>query len=62
MQKPKVKLTGLDSNTMVLLAACTRALKRAGQSAEADALVGLVFNSGTQDEAISHMAEFCEVS
>lgn len=60
--KPKVKLTGMNSNTMNLLAICNKALKKAGQTKEAEELSEKVFASKSPDEAIQNMMKYCDVS
>ncbi len=61
-QKPKAKVTGEDSNVMTTLSICTKALKRAGMPEKASELTTKVFNSGSYQEAISIMGEYCELS
>lgn len=61
MKKPIAKITGENSNTLVLLSICTKALKRDNQPEKAKELTERVFNSGSQKEAIDIMGEYCEL-
>jgi hypothetical protein len=61
MEKPKVQLTGVDSNVFNLLGRCTSALKKNGQKTEADELTKKVFAAGNYDEAIVLMMEYVDV-
>jgi hypothetical protein len=61
MEKPVVKLIGLDSNVFVLLGACTTALKRAGQREQADELIRKVMSAPSYDHALALMMEYCDV-
>jgi len=60
--KPKVKLSGKDSNIFNLLGICTLALKNAGLRDEAKELTNKVFASGSFDEALALMTEYCDVN
>jgi len=55
--KPVVKLP-IDGNIFGILGACTRALKRAGKSADAEKLSDRVFKSDSYDEALSICQEY----
>jgi hypothetical protein len=59
--KPQVQLTGTDGNVFALLGLCTRALRKAGQADQAKELAEKVMASGSYDEALALMAEYCEV-
>jgi len=60
--KPKVKLSNQDGNVFNLLGLCTSALKKAGQKDEAKELTTKVFSSGSYEDAISIMGEYCKIS
>ncbi len=60
--KPKVQLSGQDGNVFNLIGICTKALKRAGQIKEAEELSEKIFASGSYNEALQIMQEYCEVS
>lgn len=62
VKKPKVRLTGTDGNVFALLGLCSRALKAAGQAEQAKELQTKVFSSGSYDEALVLMTEYCDVS
>ena len=59
-QKPKVKLTSQNGNIFNLLGLCTRALKKVGMHAESLELTTKVFQSGSYEEALSIMDQYCE--
>jgi len=61
LNKPKVKLIGVNSNVFNLLGICTSALKKNGQVAEADELTKKVFAAGNYDAAIAIMMEYVDV-
>ena len=62
MKKPKVKLTGKDSNVFTLLNFCSFALIKAGQKEQADELSSKVFNANSYNEALNLFREYCDVS
>jgi hypothetical protein len=59
--KPKAKLIGQDSNVFNLVGIASQALRRAGKRDEAKAMTERVFASGSYDEALSIIMEYCEV-
>lgn len=59
--KPKVKLSGKDGNVFNLVGLCSRALKAAGLTEEAKEMTTKVFASGSYNEAICIMGEYCEI-
>jgi hypothetical protein len=62
VNKVKVQLIGQDSNVFNLLGLCMRAMKRAGQIAEAEELRRKVMNDcSSYDEALQAMMEACDV-
>jgi hypothetical protein len=61
MSKTKVKLTGTDGNVFALIGKCSAALKKDGKYAEAKEMVTRCFCTGSYDEALRIMMEYCEV-
>lgn len=61
VKKPKAKVIGQDGNVFVTLGICTSALKKAGQSDKSKELTNRVFSSGSYEEALSIMMEYCEL-
>lgn len=59
--KPKAKVTGENANVFNTLAICTLALKKAGQRDKITELTEKVFASGSYEEALSIMGEYCEL-
>ena len=59
-QKPKVQLVGQDGNVFNLLAICTRALKRAGQSEKAKELQDRVTSCDSYNKALVIMMEYVD--
>jgi hypothetical protein len=59
--KPSVVLAGEDSNVFNLMGICDKALRRAGTPDKAKEMSERVFNSGSYDEAIAIMSEYCNV-
>ncbi len=57
--KPVVRITGQNGNTLNLASICAIALKRNGMRKEADELSSRVFDCKSQDEAIKMFAEYC---
>lgn len=60
--KPAVRLSGTDGNVFFLAGKVTRALKNAGQRAQAEEFNKRLWACGSYDEALALMAEYCEVS
>jgi len=60
--KPKVKLTGQDDNVFNLIGIASKALKRAGQSENANKMTKECFDSGSYHEALSIIMNYCEVN
>ena len=61
MKKPIVKLIGTDGNVFALLGACTKALKRADQPAQARELAAKVLAAKSYDEALQLMMQYVDV-
>ena len=61
-RKPAVQLTGTDGNVFALSGLVSRALKRAGQEAEAKEFTSRLWECGSYDEALVLMGEYVEVS
>ena len=61
-EKPRVNLTGTDSNVFTLLGRCTKVLKTNGLRAEANELAGRVLDAGSYDEALQVMMQYVEAS
>jgi len=59
--KPKVKLTGQDGNVFNLVAICSKALKSNGQKDQIDQMKNRIVSSKSYDEALSIMADYCEI-
>lgn len=62
MEKPKAKVLGQDGNVFNLLAICSKSLKRAGQTDQAKEMTEKVFASGSYDEALQIMGQYCELN
>lgn len=60
MKKPTAKVIGRDGNIFVVLGTCMRALKDSGQKEESKEMAKRVFSSGSYEEALSIMMEYCE--
>lgn len=60
--KPEVKLSGKDGNVFNLIGLCSKALKKAGQTDEAEQMVGECFKAGSYDEALQIMMKYCDVN
>ena len=60
-EKPIVKITGDDSNVFFVLGKCTKALRREGQTEQAEKLTQEVFKSHSFEEAIAIMSQYCEL-
>ena len=61
-KKPKVKLSGKDGNVFNLIGICSAALKKEGYREQATEMAKKCFASGSYDEALSIMMEYCDVS
>lgn len=59
--KPTATITGEDGNIFNLLAICNKALKKAGQNAQAKEMSSRVFASGGYDKALEIMGGYCEL-
>lgn len=59
--KPIARVTGQDGNVFVTLGICTAALKKAGMPEKATELSNRIFSSGSYEEALSIMGEYCEL-
>ena len=61
IEKPKAQVLGQDGNVFNLVGICSKALKRAGQSEQANQMTQKVFASGSYDEALEIMGEYCDL-
>jgi hypothetical protein len=61
MSKPTAKVIGQDGNVFVTLGICSSALKKVGQHQESKEMTEKVFSSGSYDEALSIMMEYCDL-
>jgi hypothetical protein len=61
-QKPKCKLTETDGNIFALGARASRALRKAGQVAEAKAMQSRIIQSRSYEEALAMIADYVEIS
>ena len=61
IEKPKAQVTGQDGSVFNLIAICVKALKRAGQTEQANEMIKRVFASESYDEAIQIMHEYCHL-
>jgi len=61
-EKPVAKVLGEDSNVFNLTGICSKALKRANQSDNAKEMTNRIFSSGSYEEALSIMGEYCELT
>lgn len=59
--KPTVQLSGQDGNVFNLIAICSKALKRAGLEDQAKEMTNKAMNSGSYDEALQIMMQYCNV-
>jgi len=60
-EKPVAEVIGQDGNVFNLIGICSKALKRAGQPDKAKEMSERVFKSGSYDEALVIMGEYCEL-
>jgi hypothetical protein len=60
--KPIAKVLGEDGNVFNLIGICTRALKKAGKRSQINEMQGRIFSSGSYDNALSIMSEYCELT
>ena len=58
--KPKAQIIGADGNVFNLIGICSRALKTAGYTKEADEMINRVTSSHSYEEALSIMCEYVE--
>ena len=58
--KPKAPIVGADSNVFNLIGICSKALKNAGYTAEAQEMTDKVMQSSSYDEALSIMLDYIE--
>lgn len=61
VEKPIAKLVGADGNIFNLVGIASRALKRAGQAKEAEEMCNKILQSGSYDEALQIIMQYCEV-
>jgi len=59
--KPQVTLVGQDGNVFNLMGICSRALRKAGQSGNASEMIQKITKSGSYDEALMIMCDYCDV-
>lgn len=59
-EKPIANLTSSDGNVFALLGTCTRVLKRAGLTTEANELAERVMGAGSYDEALQTMMQYVD--
>ena len=60
-KKPTAKLVGENGNVFNLIAICKKALEKAGQHEKAKEMQNKIFGSGSYDEALAIMMDYCEV-
>jgi hypothetical protein len=60
--KPKVQLTGEDSNVFSIIGRVTGALKKANQSDKAKEFTDKAFDAGSYDEVLVLAMTYCDVS
>ena len=60
--KPIAKVLGEDGNVFNLIGICGRALKKAGQKDKITEMQSRIFSSGSYDNALSIMSEYCELT
>lgn len=60
-EKPIAKVVGEDGNVFNLIGICSRALKKAGMKEAAEEMTSRIFKSGSYDEALSIMGEYCDL-
>ena len=59
-KKPEANVIGADSNVFNLIGICEKALKKVGQYKEAEEMKKKVFASGSYDDALCIMSDYCE--
>jgi hypothetical protein len=59
--KPIAKVTGYDSNVFVTLGICNKVLKKNNLNEQAEEMRTRVFKSGSYEEAIQIMSEYCKL-
>ena len=62
LEKPKVQLTGKDSNVFSIIGRVTSALKKAGQADKAKEFTDKAFAAGSYDEVLRLAMTYCDVS
>jgi uncharacterized membrane protein len=60
IKKPKAKVLGQDGNVFNIISICSKALKKDGQKEQANQMTERVYSSGSYDEALQIMMEYCE--
>lgn len=60
-KKPKAKVIGQDGNVFNLIGICSRVLREAGQRERATEMKTRVFASGSYEEALAIMSEYCDL-
>lgn len=61
MKKPTVKLIGQDGNIFNLIGIASQALVRANQKDKADEMTEKIMSSGSYEEALSIIGDYCEI-
>lgn len=61
VRKPVVKLVGQNGNVFNVIGLVKRALERAGQRDKAEEFVKRAFKSGSYDNVLALVFEYCEV-
>ena len=62
VKKPKCELTGKDGNVFNLIGIARKSLVKAGMANEAKEMTEKCFKSGSYDEALQTIMEYCDVS
>jgi len=60
--KPEVQLTGTDGNVFAVIGQVRKALKKAGQTQQAEEFVKKAFSASSYDEVLQLCLEYCEVN
>lgn len=61
MEKPIAKLIGQDGNVFNLVGIASKALRKANQADKATEMTEKVFGSGSYEEALNIIGEYCEI-
>ena len=61
IKKPKAKLIGQDGNVFNLIGICSQALNKAGQKDKVKEMQERIFKSGSYDEALRIMSDYCKL-